>query len=38
MLRFRARLLAAPPSAPVPTAFWAAGFSFSRGELVREVP
>jgi [Skp1-protein]-hydroxyproline N-acetylglucosaminyltransferase len=37
MLRFRARLLAAPPCAPVPTAFWAAGFSFSRGELVREV-
>ena len=37
MLRFRARLLSAPPCAPVPSAFWAAGFSFSRGELVREV-
>lgn len=38
MLRFRARLLSAPPCAPVPSAFWAAGFSFSRGDLVREVP
>ena len=38
MLRFRARLLAAPLAAPVPTPFWAAGFSFSRGGLVREVP
>ena len=38
MLRFRARLLARAPRAPTPTPFWAAGFSFSRGELVREVP
>ena len=38
MLRFRARLLASQPPAPVPTAFWAAGFSFSSGALVREVP
>ena len=38
MLRFRARLLASHPPAPLPTPFWAAGFSFSRGSLVREVP
>ena len=49
MLRFRARLLtgggddaaadaAAPLHSPVPTPFWAAGFSFSSGRLVREVP
>ena len=38
MLRFRARLLARPPASPCPTCFWAAGFSFSSGELVTEVP
>lgn len=38
MLRFRARLLSTQPSAPLPTPFWAAGFSFSEGALVREVP
>ena len=38
MLRFRARLLAAPPAAPLPSAFWAAGFSFSSAALAREVP
>jgi hypothetical protein len=32
MLRLRARRLEAPPAAPLPCAFWAAGFSFSRGE------
>ena len=38
MLRFRARLLKHTPSFPIPTAFWAAGFSFSSGKRVREVP
>ena len=38
MLRFRARLLATAPAAPLPTPFWAAGFSFSAGALVSEVP
>lgn len=38
MLRFRARLLDAPPATPPPSAFWAAGFSFSSAQLVAEVP
>ena len=37
MLRFH-RLLSKRPAAPLPTPFWAAGFSFSSGRLVREVP
>lgn len=36
MLRFRARLLERQPCSPLPTAFWAAGFSFSASSLVRE--
>jgi len=38
MLRFRARLLEKAPTSPLPTAFWAAGFSFSSAALAREVP
>ncbi len=38
MLRFRARLLSHRPASPPPTAFWAAGFSFSSADLAREVP
>lgn len=38
MLRFRARLLADAPTGPVPSAFWAAGFSFSSAALAHEVP
>ena len=38
MLRFRARLLRDAPSTPTPTPFWAAGFHFSAGAVVRAVP
>ncbi|KAL1515453.1 hypothetical protein AB1Y20_002078 [Prymnesium parvum] len=38
MLRFRARLLAERVISPTPSTFWAAGFSFSSGRFVREVP
>lgn len=38
MLRFRARLLATQLHSPLPSAFWAAGFSFSAGSFAREIP
>lgn len=38
MLRIAAKRLAKPPSAPVPSLFWAAGYAFSRAEVIREVP
>jgi hypothetical protein len=38
MLRFRARLLAQPPDVPLPTPFWAAGFSFAPSILLADVP
>lgn len=38
MLRFRARLLSRQPVAPLPSSFWAAGFSFAPSAFVAEVP
>ncbi|GAX76680.1 hypothetical protein CEUSTIGMA_g4126.t1 [Chlamydomonas eustigma] len=38
MLRFVARALRSAPSHPLPSLFWAAGFSFSRAALMKEVP
>ena len=37
-LRLRARVLLHPPSSPVPSLFWAAGFSFSHASALAEVP
>jgi hypothetical protein len=37
LLRVVARSLASPPSSPLPSLFWAAGFSFSRAALLQEV-
>ncbi len=37
MLRFRARLLAKTPAHPLPSPFWAAGFSFAPSVLLAEV-
>ncbi|GAB4817949.1 hypothetical protein N2152v2_004995 [Parachlorella kessleri] len=38
MLRTKGRALRSPPAAPLPALFWAAGFSFSRAQLLQEVP
>ncbi|CEO94842.1 Glycosyltransferase (GlcNAc) [Plasmodiophora brassicae] len=38
MLRIVGRAFDVAPSRPVPTPFWAAGFSFSRGDWVRDCP
>jgi [Skp1-protein]-hydroxyproline N-acetylglucosaminyltransferase len=38
MLRLAGKRLTKRPDAPLPTAFWVAGFSFSRSEVIREVP
>ena len=37
MLRTKGRALRSPPTAPLPALFWAAGFSFSRAQLIQEV-
>ncbi|GMH32289.1 hypothetical protein BSKO_00123 [Bryopsis sp. KO-2023] len=38
MLRIAGRRLSQPHDAPIPTLFWAAGFSFSKSSLLAEVP
>ncbi|KAL4430803.1 hypothetical protein ABPG75_006059 [Micractinium tetrahymenae] len=38
LLRIRGRKLREPLAAPAPALFWAAGFSFSRAQLIQEVP
>lgn len=38
LLRIRGKLLKEPRSGPLPSLFWAAGYSFSKAALLQEVP